>query len=426
MMEDLRDESDHENPTRLVLERRRSKVDLDALMNHLFATTDLERTIRVNINVIGLDGRPAVFGLKALLEEWLKFRTTTVKRRLQHRLEKVTQRLHILDALLIAYLNIDAVIKIIRTEEHPKPVLMKRFKLTDVQAEAILELKLRHLAKLEEMKIKGEQKELADEQADLEQTLEVEGAAREAASRPRSRRSPRSTATSAAPRIVEREAAQAIAESELVASEPVTVVLSERGWARAAKGHEIDVAGLSYRSGDQFLAAARGKQQPARGVHRQHGPLVQRRRAHAAVGARPGRAAVGTLQSARRRELPRRADRRARGQMGRRVVGGLRLRREARGAPLEQEGRQDGAARARGRHRGARVAGGRERACGSRPRRATGACSCSRSKELPELSKGKGNKILAVPSKDGVVLAGICVLAQGAVPCGSIPARGTW
>jgi topoisomerase-4 subunit A len=254
---DIRDESDHESPTRLVLPPKKN-VDVDALMNHLFATTDLERTIRVNINVIGLDGRPAVFGLKALLEEWLKFRTATVKRRLQHRLERVALRVHILEGLLIAYLSIDAVIKIIRTEEHPKPVLMKRFKLSDAQAEAILELKLRHLAKLEEMKIKGEQKELAAEQADLEQTLkskarivkliraELEALAEKHGDKRRTM-------------IVEREAAQAIAESELVADEPVTVVLSEHGWARAAKGHDIDAAALSYRSGDQLLAAARGR-----------------------------------------------------------------------------------------------------------------------------------------------------------------------
>jgi topoisomerase-4 subunit A len=254
---DIRDESDHESPTRLVLPPKKN-VDIDVLMNHLFATTDLERTIRVNVNVIGLDGRPAVYGLKALLEEWLKFRTATVKRRLQHRLERVTQRVHILDGLLIAYLNIDAVIKIIRTEEEPKRKLMKRFKLSDTQAEAILELKLRHLAKLEEMKIKGEQKELAAEQADLEATLkskaklvkliraELEMLAEKHGDKRRTM-------------IVEREAAQAIAESELIADEPVTVVLSERGWARAAKGHDIDATGLSYRSGDQFLAAARGR-----------------------------------------------------------------------------------------------------------------------------------------------------------------------
>src|SRR5258706_3451197 len=227
-------------------------------MNQLSATADLERTVRVNINVIGMDGRPAVYALKPLLEEWLTFRTATVKRRLQYRLERVTQRLHILDGLLVAYLNIDAVIKIIRAEDEPKPVLMKRFKITDIQAEAILEIKLRHLAKLEEMQIRGEQKSLSDERADLEQTLKSKAKLTklikmELAELAEKHGDKRRTV------IVEREAAQAIAESELVTSEPVTVVLSERGTARAAKGHEIDVTGLAYRSGDQFLAAARGK-----------------------------------------------------------------------------------------------------------------------------------------------------------------------
>ncbi len=241
MVEDLRDESDHENPTRLVIAAK-SKVDLRALMNHLFATSELERTVRVNINVIGLDGRPAVYGLKGLLEEWLKFRTATVKRRLEHRLERVAQRLHILDGLLVAYLNIDEVIKIIRREDEPKPVLMKRFKISDVQAEAILEIKLRHLAKLEEMQIRGEQKALSEERADLEQTLN---------SKAKLTKLIKTELTELAEKhgdkrrtlIVEREAAQAIDESELVTSEPVTVVLSERGWARAAKGHDIDVIG---------------------------------------------------------------------------------------------------------------------------------------------------------------------------------------
>jgi len=258
MMEDLRDESDHENPTRLVLTPRSSRVDLEALMAHLFATTDLERSVRVNCNVIGSDGRPRVYGLKALLDEWLEFRFATVRRRLEHRLDRVTQRLHVLDGLLVAYLNIDAVIKIIRSEDEPKPVLMKRFKLSDTQAEAILELKLRHLAKLEEFKIKGEQKELAAEQADLKGLLrskarltkllkeeitelaQVHGDARRTA-------------------VVERAPAQAMAEADLVTSDPVTVILSERGWARAAKGHEVDAQTLAYRSGDQFLAAALGK-----------------------------------------------------------------------------------------------------------------------------------------------------------------------
>ncbi len=211
MVEDLRDESDHENPTRLVLAAK-SKVDLESLMNHLFATTELERTVRVNINVIGLDGRPAVYGLKPLLEEWLTFRTATVKRRLEHRLERVAQRLHILDGLLAAYLNIDEVIKIIRREDEPKPVLMKRFKITDTQAEAILELKLRHLAKLEEMQIRGEQKALSEERADLESTLK---------SKAKLTKLIKTELTELAEKhgdkrrtiIVEREAAQAIDES---------------------------------------------------------------------------------------------------------------------------------------------------------------------------------------------------------------------
>jgi topoisomerase-4 subunit A len=258
LLEDLRDESDHENPTRLVLSPRSGRVDLDALMNHLFATTDLERTVRVNLNVIGLDGRPAVFDLKALLEQWLTFRTQTVKRRLSHRLERVTKRLHVLDGLLVAYLNIDAVIKIIRTEDEPKPVLMKRFKLTDEQAEAILELKLRHLARLEEMKIRGEQEALAEEQADIERTLRskkkltdlLKAELLELADK---HGDERRTA------IVERGPAQAIDEADLIASDPITVVLSARGWARAAKGHDVDAEALSYRSGDEFLAAACGR-----------------------------------------------------------------------------------------------------------------------------------------------------------------------
>ena len=258
LVEDLRDESDHENPTRLVITPRSNRVDVSELMAHLFATTDLERSVRVNLNLIGLDGLPAVFDLRSLLKEWLEYRTATVKKRLQHRLEKVTERLHVLDGLLIAYLNIDAVIKIIRNEEEPKPVLMKRFKLTDTQAEAILELKLRHLAKLEEMRIKVEQKALADEKLDLEKTLrskvrltnlikeELLEVAEEHGDDRRTQ-------------LVEREQAKALDESQLVSSEPVTVVLSERGYARAAKGHEVDAGALSYRSGDGYLATARGR-----------------------------------------------------------------------------------------------------------------------------------------------------------------------
>ena len=257
-MEDLRDESDHQNPIRLVLTTRSNRVDTEALMGHLFATTDLERTVRVNLNVIGRDGRPAVFGLKLLLEEWLKFRLDTVKRRLRYRLERVIERLHILDGLLVVYLNIDVVIKIVRKEDDPKSALMKRFELSDTQAQAILELRLRHLARLEEMKIRGEQEALAGERVDLEKTLSskmrlTKLIKEELLSLAEEHGDERRTT------IVERDAAQAMKESELVSSEPVTVVLSERGWARAAKGREVDSEALSYRSGDQFLAAAVGR-----------------------------------------------------------------------------------------------------------------------------------------------------------------------
>ena len=257
-MEDLRDESDHQNPIRLVLTTRSNRVDTEALMGHLFATTDLERTVRVNLNVIGRDGRPSVFGLKSLLEEWLKFRLDTVKSRLRYRLERVIERLHILDGLLVAYLNIDVVIKIVRKEDDPKSALMKRFELSDTQAQAILELRLRHLAKLEEMKIRGEQEALAGERVDLEKTLGSKARLtklikEELLSLAKEHGDERRTT------IVERDAAQAMKESELVSSEPVTVVLSERGWARAAKGREVDAETLSYRSGDQFLAAAVGR-----------------------------------------------------------------------------------------------------------------------------------------------------------------------
>jgi topoisomerase-4 subunit A len=258
MVEDIRDESDHEHPTRIVIVPRSSRVDLVQVMNHLFATTDLERTYRVNLNIIGLDGRPRVMGLKPLLEEWLKYRIDTVTRRLQWRLEKVQSRLHVLEGLLIAYLNIDEVIRIIRREDEPKPVLMKRFKLTEVQADFILDTRLRNLARLEEMKIRGEQSELQQEQEKITKLLgskaklrklvrdELEADAKEYGDERRSR-------------IIERAAAVPIDETELVASEPVTVILSERGWVRAAKGHEIDPTALSYKTGDGFLAAARGK-----------------------------------------------------------------------------------------------------------------------------------------------------------------------
>ncbi len=258
MVEDLRDESDHEHPTRLVITPRSNRVDVEQLMTHLFATTDLERSYRVNLNVIALDGRPKVFGLKDLLAEWLRYRKATVKLRLQYRLGKVEARLHILDGMLIAFLNLDEVIRIVRKEDEPKPVLMKRFKLSDAQAEAILETKLRHLARLEEMKIRGEQKELAAERENLEKTLKSaakltklvrEELLADAATYGDARRT----------RIVERAAAQAIAETELVTAEPVTVVLSTLGWVRQARGHDIDPQQLSYKTGDAFQAAARGR-----------------------------------------------------------------------------------------------------------------------------------------------------------------------
>jgi topoisomerase-4 subunit A len=258
MVDDIRDESDHENPTRLVIVPKSNRVDTTELMVHLFATTDLERNYRVNLNVISLDGRPRVMGLKALLLEWLEFRKSTVTRRLKFRHEKLSARLHILDGLLVAFLNLDEVIRIVRTEDEPKPKLIKRFKLTDIQAEAILETKLRHLARLEEMKIREEQKKLADERDEIDRILKSkarltklvrEELLEDAEEHGDSRRT----------KLVEREAAQAIAEVDLISSEPTTVVLSRLGWVRAAKGHDIDVRGLSYKSGDEFQAAAKGR-----------------------------------------------------------------------------------------------------------------------------------------------------------------------
>jgi topoisomerase IV subunit A len=258
MIENFRDESDHENPTRLVIVPKSNRVDTTALMAHLFATTDLERNYRVNLNVIALDGRPRVMGLKEMLLEWLEYRKATVTRRLVHRLAKVDARLHILDGSLIAYLNLDEVIRIVRTEDEPKPVLMRRFKLSDIQAEEILETKLRRLARLEEMKIRAEQKELAEERAEIDKTLK---------SKARLTKLVREELLSDADeygdarrtRLVEREAAQAISENELLSSEPTTVVLSRLGWVRAAKGHDMDARSLSYKSGDEFQAAAKGR-----------------------------------------------------------------------------------------------------------------------------------------------------------------------
>lgn len=258
MVTDLRDESDHESPVRLVIVPRSNRVDIEQLMAHLFATTDLEKSYRVNLNVLGLDGRPQVKGLKQLLSEWLEFRIHTVRRRLEFRLDKVLARLHILEALMIAFLNIDEVIEIIRFHDEPKAELMRRFGLTDKQAEAILDLKLRHLAKLEEMKIRGEQDELEAEREKLQQLLSSERRLKtlikkelqaDAETYGDDRRSP----------LVVRSESRALSEQELVPTEPVTVVLSEKGWVRCAKGHDIDAAGLSYKAGDSFLCAAAGR-----------------------------------------------------------------------------------------------------------------------------------------------------------------------
>lgn len=258
MVADLRDESDHENPTRLVIVPRSNRIDVDGLMNHLFATTDLEKNYRINLNMIGIDGRPEVKPLNTILSEWLSFRTATVRRRLQYRLDKVDHRLHLLEGLLIAFLNIDEVIRIIRNEDEPKPVLIKRFALSDVQAEYILDTKLRQLARLEEVRIRAEQEELAAEKAELEKILgsanrlktlirkELMAVAEDFGD---ARLSP----------LASREEARAFSETELMVSEAVTVVLSEKGWIRAAKGHDIDPGSLSYKSGDHYLCSAKGR-----------------------------------------------------------------------------------------------------------------------------------------------------------------------
>ncbi|OOH91209.1 DNA topoisomerase IV subunit A [Pasteurellaceae bacterium 15-036681] len=258
MVDDIRDESDHENPIRIVIVPRSNRIDFDALMDHLFATTDLEKSYRVNMNMIGLDGKPAVKNLLTILTEWLEFRRSTVTRRLNYRLDKILSRLHILEGLLVAYLNIDEVIAIIRNEDDPKAELMARFALTEIQAEAILNLRLRHLAKLEEHELKAEQAKLEEEKEYLQGILgsprrlnnlikkEIQADAKTFAS---PRRSP----------LVERAEAKAISESDLSPTEPVTVILSEKGWVRCAKGHDIDVQSLSYKAGDGYLAHAYGK-----------------------------------------------------------------------------------------------------------------------------------------------------------------------
>lgn len=258
MVSDLRDESDHENPTRLVITPRSNRVDVEALMMHLFASTDLERTYRVNLNVIGLDGRPQVKNLKVLLSEWLEFRKNTVRRRLQYRLEKVVTRLHLLDGFLIAYLNIDEVIRIIRYEEDPKAVLMKKYKLSETQTEAILDLKLRNLAKLEEIKIRGEQKDLSEERDQLEKTLSSEQRLKTLIKKELEQDAKNYGDNRRAPIVVRKEA-QIMSEVEKQPSEAVTIVLSSKGWVRCAKGHEIDPLSLSYKTGDEFRFAVKGK-----------------------------------------------------------------------------------------------------------------------------------------------------------------------
>jgi topoisomerase IV subunit A len=263
MVDALNDESDHENPTRVVIVPRSNRVDLTELMNHLFATTDLERSYRVNLNIIALDGRPRVMNLKEILTEWLEFRTRTVTRRLEYRLGKVTRRLHILDGLLIAFLNLDEVIRIIRREDEPKPVLMKRFKLSDEQTEEILNTRLRHLAKLEEMKIREEQKALSLERDELEALLKSKAKLKKLIAT-EIRADADKYGDERRTKIIEREAAQAIDETSLIPNEPVTVVLSTGGFVRSAKGHEVEPGALSYKGGDAFQALARGRSlQPA-------------------------------------------------------------------------------------------------------------------------------------------------------------------
>ena len=262
MLEDIRDEADHENPIRIVLVPRSNRVDTDALMAHLFATTDLEKSYRVNMNMIGLDHKPAVKGLLEILNEWLTFRRTTVTRRLQYRLDKVLSRLHILEGLMIAFLNIDEVIDIIRNEDDPKAELMARFNLSDEQADAILNLRLRHLAKLEENQLKAEQDELEKERLNLEAILGSERRLntlikKEIQEDAKKYASPRMS------QLVEREEAKMISESDMTPAEPVTVILSEMGWVRCAKGHDIDPKSLSYKAGDNYRAHACGKSNQA-------------------------------------------------------------------------------------------------------------------------------------------------------------------
>ncbi|WP_168381995.1 DNA topoisomerase IV subunit A [Acinetobacter indicus] len=258
LVTDVRDESDHKNPTRLVIVLRSNRIDADAVMSHLFATTDLESSYRVNMNMIGADGRPQVKSIRQILLEWIEIRKHTVTRRLQYHLNKIEKRLHILAGLLIAYLDIDTVIRIIREEDHPKAELMAHFGIDEIQAEAILELKLRHLARLEEMEIRREQEELEAKAATIREQLanpeslknliitELKDDAKKFGD---DRRSP----------IVQRAEATAINEQDMLPADPVTVVLSEAGWIRCAKGHDVDAENLNFRAGDQYLSHAQGK-----------------------------------------------------------------------------------------------------------------------------------------------------------------------
>ncbi len=258
MVEDLRDESDHENPTRLVIVPRSNRVDTGALMSHLFASTDLERSARINLNIIGLDGKPKINDLRGILKEWLEFRTSTVRRRIEYRLEKVNTRLHLLEGLLIAFLNLDEVIRIIREEDKPKPALMKRFRLSEEQADYILDTRLRQLARLEEMKITGEQKELADERDALQKILSS-GARLKTLIKNEIRADAEKFGDARRSKLVEREPAQVMDENALVPSEPVTIVLSKNGWVRVARGHDINPTEMNYKAGDEFAAAAQGR-----------------------------------------------------------------------------------------------------------------------------------------------------------------------
>jgi topoisomerase-4 subunit A len=259
LVDDLRDESDHENLIRIVIEPRSNRVDLDSLMSHLFATTDLERNYRVNMNIIGLDGNPRVKPLIPLIKEWLSYRTDLVTKRLQYRLQKILDRLHILEGLLIAYLNIDEVIAIIRSEDKPKPVLMERFKLSELQAEAILELKLRHLAKLEEFKIQKERDDLNEEKERIELLLSSDNRLKTFIKKELQEVLKTSGDNRKTKIITNVSSAKAFSEEDLTPAENVTVVLSEKGWVRSAKGHDIDPENLSYKSGDKYLASVRGR-----------------------------------------------------------------------------------------------------------------------------------------------------------------------